>query len=518
MRYLLAALAAALIFAAQPAQAGLTVRTETGLVQGAVRDGVPAWLGLPYAAPPLAERRWRPPAPAPAWKGVRRAAAFAPACPQVGVSIPGEPPPRTSEDCLYLNIWAPPGARTKRAPVMVFIHGGGYANGATALPLYWGDRLARRGVVVVSLNYRLGVLGFLAHPELTAESAAGGSGNYGLMDQIAALGWVRRNIEAFGGDPERVTLFGQSAGATSISFLMAAPSARGLFQRVIGQSGGAFEPLQLAPGYFLARAERDGQAFAKAQGARSIAELRAMPLDQLLRGRFNASAHPIVEPAVLPYSPYEAYLTGRQAPVPALVGSNQQEARSLADVSGVTVASFQADLAKAWGPLPPSLSAGYPFSDDAGAKAARLDFERDLRFGWDIWAWARLQARSAQPVWLYRFTASPPFPAGSVRAGWGPSHFAELWYMFDHLDQEPWAWSTADRRLADTMAGYWVNFARDGDPNGPGLPAWPRFAGDEGPMQELGERIAPEAVTGLGPLRVFDATYDAVRGAPFGGG
>ncbi|MDQ0465473.1 para-nitrobenzyl esterase [Caulobacter ginsengisoli] len=509
------------LFVAAPAFADpLTVRTDAGMVRGVKTADTLAWLGLPYAAPPVGERRWRPPAPAQAWRGVRDAAAFAPACPQTGVSMPGEPPPRTAEDCLYLNIWAPndgKGAGGGRGlPVMVFIHGGGYANGATALPLYWGDRLARRGVVVVSLNYRLGPLGFLAHPELTAESGAGGSGNYGLMDQIAALQWVRRNIAAFGGDPQSVTLFGQSAGAMSISLLMASPRAQGLFQRAIGQSGGVFEPLQLAPGYRLPQAERDGQAYAASVGAGSLKALRALPVDKLLGGRAGQVSHPVIEPAVLPLSPYQAYVAGRQARVPILIGSNDEEGRSLVDLSRVTAAGFQADLTRAWGPLPPSLAAAYPFTDDAGARAARAEFERDLRFGWDMWAWARLQARGGGPVWLYRFTASPPFPADSVRAGWGPSHFAELWYMFDHLDQEPWAWTAADRRLADTMAGYWVNFARAGDPNGPGLPPWPRLAGDEGPMQALGDRVGPGPVTGLGPLRVFDATYDAVRGTPFG--
>lgn len=510
----LATLAALTLTAAFPAAAAdRAVRIDSGALAGkAAGKGVSAWLGVPFAAAPVGDRRWRPPGPVTPWKGVRAATAFAPACPQKGVSMPGETPPATSEDCLYLNVWAPDGAR--RAPVIVWIHGGGYANGATAMPLYAGDRLAARGAVVVTVAYRLGPLGWLAHPELTAES--GSSGDYGLMDQIAALEWVKRNIAAFGGDPGNVTIAGQSAGGMSVSMLMASPRARGLFRRAIGQSGGLFEPVQLAPRYQLAQAEKDGVAYGASVGADSLAALRALPADKLLEGRAGLVTHPVIGPGVLPRSPYDAYVRGEAAPVPVLAGYNAEEARSLSDLSGVTAASFTADLTRTFGPLPPPLVSAYPFTTDAEARRARGDLERDLRFGWDMWAWARLQARAGHPVWLYRFSARPPFPADSVRTGWGAGHFAELWYMFDQLDQEPWAWTTSDRRLADTMAGYWVNFARTGDPNGPGLPTWPAFTSDEGPLLDLGETIAPTQVPGLTGLRTFDTTYDAVRGRPFG--
>ncbi|MBC6982883.1 carboxylesterase/lipase family protein [Caulobacter sp. 17J80-11] len=503
---------ATLLLAAAPALAATTVRTESGRVRGVEADGIASWLGVPYAAPPLGELRWRPPQPARRWTSVRNARAFAPACLQEGVSMPGEPAPKVDEDCLYLNVWAPAhGAR--RAPVMVFIHGGGWTNGATALPLYWGDRLAARGVVVVSVNYRLGPLGFLAHPELSRESGVGASGNYGLMDQVAALQWVRRNIAAFGGDPGQVTIFGQSAGAMSVSVLTASPAARGLFHRAIGQSGGLFEPLNLAPQYMLAQAEKEGEAYAASVGAGSLAELRALPAARLLQGKARQISHPVVEPRVLPLSPYDAYVAGRQARVPVLVGYNAEEARALTDVTQITAANFGDKLTRAWGPLPPQITQAYPFTTDEEARRARVDLERDLRFGWDMWAWARLQQGRA-PVWLYRFDRRPPFPAGSVRADWGASHFAELWYMFDHLDQEPWAWSPADRALADAMAGYWVNFARTGDPNGPGLPAWAPFDGAASLCFE--DRPAPCDLPDRKTLSAFDAAYDAVRGAPFG--
>jgi para-nitrobenzyl esterase len=434
---------------------------------------------------------------------------------QNGVSIPGEPAPETSEDCLYLNIWRP-GTSGANRPVMVWIHGGGYTNGATALPLYWGDQLAHEGVVVVTINYRLGPLGWLAHPELTAESGRGSSGNYGLMDQIAALRWVQRNIEAFGGDPNNVTVFGQSAGAMAISLLMASPQAQGLFDRAIAQSGGVFEPAQLAPHYLFANAEQDGEAYATAHGAGSLAELREAPVEHLLEGAGRVS-HPVIEPYVLPRTPYEAYLAHSFVDVPLIVGANADEARSLTDVDTVTAETFAAEIERAWGTLPAPLIAAYPFTTDAEARAARLAFERDLRFGWDMWAWARLHAQtSAHPVFYYRFAQATPFPDEGPRAGWGAAHFAELWYVFDHLDQEPWTWSSADRRIADEMSRYWVNFAARGDPNRSGLPHWPAFTNEAPTQLEFAVQTRPATAPVDRQVQVFDAVYDAVRGSAFG--
>jgi para-nitrobenzyl esterase len=492
------------------------VRTEAGLVRGAEAGGIAAYEGVPFAAPPLGPLRWREPQPVQPWKGVRDATAFAPACMQLGVSMPGEPDPKTDEDCLYLNVWAPAKRPKGRLPVMVFIPGGGYTNGATSLPLYWGDRLAKRGVVVVTIAYRLGVLGFLAHPELTAESAHHSSGNYGLMDQAAALAWVKRNIAGFGGDPGRVTIFGQSAGAMSVSMLMASPLAQGLFQGAIGESGGLFEPLQLAPNYALGVAERDGVSYAKSVGAASLAELRRLPAANLLHGEGYKVAHPVVEPYALPLSPYDAFAAGKQARVPILVGWNAEEPRSLTDLSKVRAATFTEDIRKAFGPLPGAMIDAYPHADDAQAVQGRVGFERDLRFAWDDWAWARLQASAGPPVYVYRFERRPPFPSGSVRAGWGASHFAELWYVFDHLDQETWAWTAADRWLADAMAGYWVNFAKRGDPNGPGRAAWPRFQATDGAVLRLNDPIIAGPPPELATLKVFDGVYAQLRGAPFG--
>ena len=496
-----------------PAAIAAPAAVESGAI-GGVRDGsVVSYKGIPYAAPPVGPLRWREPQPVAAWAGVRSAKSFAPACMQTGVSMPGETPPKVSEDCLYLNIWAP--AQAKNLPVMVWIYGGGFANGSASMPLYWGDRLARKGVIVVTFGYRVGPFGFLAHPELTAESPYHASGNYGLLDQIAALKWVRRNIAAFGGDSGCVTIAGQSAGATSVSILMASPLAKGLFQRAIAESGGMFEPMQLAPDYQLANAERVGESYAQSVGAKSLAELRALPGASLLKGKAGVISHPVLDAYVMPRSPYDVFAAGEQNDVPILIGSNANEARSLiTDLDSVTAATFESGIIKHWGALPPQLYAGYPHATDAEAVRARLDFERDLRFGWDMWAWAGLEAAHGKnPVYYYHFTRNPPFPKNSVYADWGPSHFAELWYSFDHLNQEPWAWSRADRRLADGMARYWTNFARSGNPNEKGLPEWPRFTGDSPQMLYLDDPIHAGPIASLKTLEVFDAIYTQVRGA-----
>ena len=487
------------------------VRVESGAVEGTAKNGLTAYLGLPFAAPPLGELRWRDPQPVAPWEGTRQATSFAPACMQTGVSMPGETPPVTSEDCLYLNIWTPAKAGGKRLPVIVWIHGGAFKNGSASMPLYWGDRLAQRGVIIVSIAYRLGPLGFLAHADLTAESAHKSSGNYGLLDQIAALEWIRRNIAAFGGDPQRVTIAGQSSGAMSVSMLMASPRAKGLFHRAIGQSGGLFEPTKLAPSYLLANAEGDGKQYATSVGAASIGALRKLPVADLLGGKAGSVSHPVIEPYVLPAEPYEAFNSGAFNDVPVLVGFNADEARALVDVNAVKAATFAADIKRSFGPLPAPLMDAYPHVNDEQARQSRLDLERDLRFGWDMWTWARLQVQSGRnPVYFYYFEQKPPFPTGSVNAGWGASHFAELWYMFDHLDQDAWRWSAADRLLAKQMSGYWTNFAKIGDPNGDGLPTWPPFDGDD-TVLHLSDSVVIGGLPNRKNLQVFDAVYGGLR-------
>ena len=501
---------AALIFSRVTAASPVVI--DTGRLEGTTTNGLVIYKGVPFAAPPVGELRWREPQPVQPWKGIRSANEFAPACMQNTVSMPGEAPPPTDEDCLYLNIWAPrSGARS--LPVFVWIYGGGYNSGSASMPLYWGDRLARRGVIVVTIAYRLGSLGYLAHPALTRESPHHTSGNYGLMDQIAALEWVQTNIHAFGGDPRRVTIAGQSAGSMAVSMLMASPRAKGLFQRAIGQSGGLFEPLQLAPFYLLANAEHDGEQYAATLGARSIENLRRLPAKDLMTGAAGHITHPVVEPYNLPESPYDVFSAGRQNDVPLLLGSNAEEARALVDVGSVRAATFESDLRAAFGPLiSPRAMALYPHRTDEEAKVARLDIERDIRFGWDMWSWARLQAATGhKPVYYYYFKQKPPFPSSSIYAAWGASHYAELWYMFDHLSQEPWRWTAADERLADEMTTYWVNFVRTGNPNSSGLPYWTPYTQADPSVAYLGQPITFGHRENIEQLQAIDAAYEVLR-------
>jgi para-nitrobenzyl esterase len=432
---------------------------------------------------------------------------------QQGVSMPGETPPEVSEDCLYLNIWTPKAKAGTRLPVIVWIHGGGFTNGSASMPLYHGDAFARNGVIFVTIAYRLGPLGFLAHPDLTRESPHTSSGNYGLLDQIAALRWIQQNISAFGGDPSRVTIAGQSAGAMSVSVLMASPQAKGLFQRAIGQSGGIFEPTQLAPQFVMKNAERDGERYIASLGVTSVHELRRLPAETLLKGEAHAVSHPVIGHYALPLSPYEIFACGKQNDVPVLIGSNHEEARALINVSQVRASTFMSDIERAFGTLPTHLVEAYPHQTDEMAQQARLNFERDLRFGWDMWTWAKLQSKTGkQPVYYYLFKRRPPFPEGSVYEGWGASHFAELWYVFDQLDQTSWKWVEADRRIADAMSRYWTNFAKAGNPNDGKLPRWPTYQGADGNVLHFGEQPLIGNVPGIEKLEIFDAGYSALRG------
>lgn len=492
------------------AHAGPVAVTTMGRFEGAREHGVSIYRGIPYAAAPIGELRFKAPQPALASAGTRDVTRFAPACMQKGVSMPGEAPQAISEDCLYLNVWT--SGKAGKRPVMVWLHGGGFTNGSAAMPLYWGDALAKRGVVVVTVAYRLGALGFLAHPDLKTE--AGDTGNYGLMDQVAALRWVRDNIAAFGGDPDRVTIAGQSAGAMSVSLLMSTPEAHGLFSGAIGQSGGMFEPLNLAPGYRLDVALRDGEAYAKSLGVTSADDLRKLPAEALLADGANAVSHPVFGGAFLSQTPYEAYVSNTIADVPVLIGWNAEEARSLTHVDAITASGFADDLKRAFGPLPPAIFSAYPHATDSEAKIARLDLERDLRFGWDMWAWARLQTRKGGAAYVYSFDHGPPFPETSPYAGWGASHFAELWYMSGHLTQSDFDWRPRDYALESDMTGYWLAFIKTGNPNGKQTPPWYAFSVNAQVMH-LGAETQMGPVPSLTGLETFDAAYTDVRGTPF---
>ncbi len=485
------------------------VRTLSGLVEGVNEQGVRVYKGIPFAAPPVGDFRWRDPQPVAPWTGLREARSFAPICPQTGDSLPGAPSEPKSEDCLYLNLWAPAARPKAKFPVMVWIYGGGWTNGSASIPNYWGNRLARRGVILVTIAYRLGSLGFLALPELSAESPHHTSGNYGLLDQIAALKWVHANIGGFGGDARRVTIFGQSAGSMSMSILMCSPLAKGLFQRAIGESGGTFEPAKISSagaGFYLSGAERDGAKAAASLGAKSVAELRALPAEKV--NDAIGGSHWIIDGYVLPAEPYRIFQMGLQNDVPLLVGTNADEGLPFMDGVKTSVATFDNDVAKAFGPLPPALMAAYRPKTDAEAFAAFAHLQRDLRFGWDMRTWARLQSRSGhQPVFAYYFTHVPPYPAGSPYAHWGAGHWAEMRYVFDQLNLERWSWTPQDRRLAEAMADYWTNFAKSGNPNGANLPTWLPYDIQHERALELGDEIRMIDYPNLVPIGILDGLF-----------
>ncbi len=470
------------------------VVTESGQIESSQTAAIQSYKGIPYAAPPVGPLRWRPPQPAAQWRGVRKATSYSPACPQLG-SYPADAPQEpTSEDCLTLNIWAPAAKKIGKLPVMVWIHGGGLMNGSGSVPQYAGDRLAARGVVVVTINYRLGALGFLAHPGLNKESRHGGSGNYGLLDQIAALKWVNRNVAAFGGDPDRVTIFGQSSGSFSASMLVASPLAKGLFQRVIGQSGAVFEPVELDPYFTREGAAEAGAHFAKKAGARTLADLRRMPVESLLKTRFHPQFN--IDGHVLPKSPHDAYVSGTHNEVDLLIGTNADEGRYFFNTATVTTQNFGAVLGRTYPSLLLWAVGATPGKTNADARQAAVAFDTDMRFRWSMWAWARHALTSGNSrTYFYRFARQPAYRKGHPYFGLRATHGVELPYVFGNLDASAANWSSGDQELASTIQQYWTNFAKTGDPNGAGLSRWPMFDSEQGKVMNLDQpaRITPLA-------------------------
>jgi para-nitrobenzyl esterase len=472
------------------------IRVTGGLVSGsATPDGVRTYLGIPYAKAPVGELRWRAPEPPAAWTGVRDATAFQPLCMQPAAT-PGDalfsrvffrPVSPMSEDCLYLNIWTTAKAGSPPQAVMVWLPGGGFRGGSANDPLYDGARLARRGVIVVSINYRLWRFGFFAHPQLTAESGHGASGNYGLMDQIAALQWVQSNIAAFGGDPKHVTVFGQSAGSIAVSYLLVSPLARGLFQRAIGESGAGFAPSN--PGSILSRtlisladSEASGVRLASALGAADIETLRHKTADDILNVDPKVRAEltwPTLDGYVLPTSVDDVYAAGRQMNVPVLTGSNADEGSLFPSVA--TLDAYLARTHAMFGPLADAFLKLYPASDDTSAHDASEASVRDAFLGWANWTWVNEQARTGTaPAYYYYFERHPPAPPNEhfveeIGSRVGAYHGSELAYTFGNFIPDDWTWTADDRAFSTTIQSYWVNFAKTGTPNGPGLPNWPAF-------------------------------------------
>ncbi|MGA2748002.1 MAG: carboxylesterase family protein [Verrucomicrobiota bacterium] len=489
------------------------VRTEGGMAQGASENGLTVYRGLPFAAPPVGDLRWRAPQPAAKWEGVRQATKFGPS--PIQGSRKG---PAMSEDCLYLNVWTPAKSANDRIPVLVWIYGGGFSAGATSQSTCSGEKLANKGVVLVSIAYRVGQLGFLAYPGLSAETTNHISGNYGLLDLIAGLQWVRNNIAAFGGDPNKVTIFGESAGGIAVSMLCASPRAKGLFHGAISQSGGSFGPPRPTtfPGENLKRladAERAGEAYAKSAGVSSIAELRKIPPDQLPAGRGLGSSWPIIDGWVIPDDQYKLYTAGKYNDTPILLGYNSDEGASFSPPK--TPEDYIAGVKARYGKFADDLIKAYPVGSNTVPKTAR-DLSRDAAFGWQTWAWARLQAQTGKSkVFYYYFDQHPLYPEDSPRSGYGTPHGADVAYVFQHLDPGNPHTTKTDLEISDAMSTYWVNFARHGDPNGEGLPAWPAFSDSNPQVMYFNQSPHPGPVPSAESLKVLDA-YFAWRRTPEG--
>jgi para-nitrobenzyl esterase len=494
-------------------------QTEAGDIEGAWTDDrqVRVFKGVPYARPPVGDLRWRPPVPPEPWKGVRSTNAFGPRSIQFDrdhASISYFGPEAEDEDCLTLNIWtaAKDNAPEKR-PVMVWFHGGAYTIGSSSLPIFNGEALAKRGVVLVAINYRLGVLGFLAHPELSAESPHGASGNYGILDQIAALRWVRDNIAAFGGDPRRVTIFGQSAGSTSVNTLMASPLAHGLFHRAIAQSGGLMGPLGHSGGGSMIvkeEAEKFGAQYAKHLGVQSIAQMRALPANQVQLSWPASLGRPprtILDGWMLRESAYETYLAGRQNDVPLLAGSNATEGSTRP--APTDWEAYRKSIEEDYEDCAQMVLDCYGTADGPAETSRKLGGH--ITFNWQNWTQAREHARSGtSKVFAYYFDHAPPLPADMVCFENAPErlgvfHTAEIHYVFGTLKARPWPWQDIDHRISDILGSYWVHFAANGDPNGPGLPPWPVFEPQSERVQLLGANVR----SGEHPLRREFDMWDA---------
>ncbi len=471
--------------------ADVQVKTTAGVVRGSTLpdSAIRAFKGVPYAAAPVGELRWQAPRPAVAWQGVRDATTYGAACLQ-GKIFGDINFSDLSEDCLTLNVWTPAGRATDKLPVMVWIHGGGFQAGAGGEPRHDGEAFARKGIVLVTINYRLGAFGFLAHPELTRESGRNASGNYGMLDQVAALGWVKDNIAAFGGDPRNVTIFGESAGSFAVSALMASPLANGLFHKAIGQSGAFFPAggptLSLAP---LPASEQQGLKLAAALAADSLAALRAKPGADLLQAAMKMQPWfaPNLDGYFLPADVAGIYAAGKQSRVPLLAGWNADEIRSSVTLrkEKLTAQSFTAETRKRFGDQADAALKVYPAATDAEALESAASLASDTFIGYGTWKWIETHLQTAHvPVYRYSFDRKIPVPAGETVMGMpatsrdiGARHAGEIEYVFGALELSlpKVPWEPVDRKLSDAMTAYWANFARSGDPNGTGLPKWPRY-------------------------------------------
>jgi len=502
-----------------------TAKVTGGEVSGVIREGVASFKGIPFAAPPVGDLRWRAPQPVKPWEGVKAADAYAPGPMQSAmVALAMGASANLSEDCLYLNVWTPAKSADERLPVMVWIYGGGFISGLASIPLFDGTRLAQAGVVLVSITYRVGPFGFLAHPELSRESGKG-SGCYGIQDQVAALRWVKDNIAQFGGDPARVTIFGQSAGAISVNMLATAPAARGLFQRAISQSGGSMTPVKNGEALemslvSLPMAEKAGEQYLRKLGVDSIKAARALSASQIQGVETASEFHhammqmstkkavtgitfwPVADGDTLPGDGSELYEAGKFNDTPVLIGWNSDEGSMFVHAKA-SPEEFVTQLRANFGPPAEAMLTAYPHATAAEVFKTCKDIVRDVAFGWNTWTWAKLQTRMGKnKAFVYYFDQrSPASPDG-------PSHAAELGCVFRH----PKGWTGGPtpgnaQQLSDLMGAYWVNFAKSGDPNGPGLPAWPAFNEQDMMVMYFDDNSGARPMPHLDKLKAIDAYF-----------
>jgi para-nitrobenzyl esterase len=512
---------AAALWLASPAGAQVREADVTGgRVSGVAANGIVSFKGIPFAAPPVGASRWKAPQPVKPWTGVRQASSFATSCMQdASAAKLFNAPEGVSEDCLYLNVWTPAKSASESLPVMVWIYGGGFVLGQTSVPLYDGTKLAEKGVVIVSVSYRVGAFGFLAHPDLSRESGKG-SGNYGLQDQIAGLQWVKANIAKFGGDPNRVTIFGESAGGISVSMLAASPAAKGLFQRAISESGGSFGSakygneggVNVPP---LRVAEATGKKFLEKLGVTDIKAAREIPAEKIQAAQgpgLSASYWPVFDGDVLPGDQYELYQAKRFNDTPVLIGTNSDEG-ALFVQPGATVARFEKLVRDGFGPQADAILAAYPHSTDAEALTSTKGIFRESTFAWHTWAWAMLQTEKGKgKAFVYYFDHRTP------RSPNGANHGDEIAYVFKNLGGRaigvpgpPPPVRPEDTRISELMSSYWVNFAKNGDPNGPGLPVWPVFSASAQNAMVFDTMPGERPLPNMAQIKAFDGYYRWLR-------
>jgi len=477
-----------------------TIKVEGGAIAGTVNTAgdVHIFKGVPFAAPPVGNLRWKAPQPVAAWDGVKKCDAFG-ASPMQGSPspfgpwseeylIPKEP---ISEDCLYLNVWTGASSSKEKRPVMVWIYGGGFASGGTGCAIYDGEAMAKKGIIFVSVNYRVGIFGFFAHPELTKESPNHASGNYGLLDQVAGLKWVQKNIAAFGGDPNNVTIAGQSAGSMSVNCLVASPLCKGLFKHAIAESGASFVTSPIRGNVSLKMAEDDGAKLG------SLADLRSMPAADLMKKQ-TAYRSPIVDGYSMPQSIAETFAAGKQNDVDLLTGWNEDDGVIFGKPQ--TAAEFKAQADKQYGADAATYLQYYPASTDEEAAASQAKASRDNIFGVQNYTWANVQAgKSKHKVYLYHFTRRLPATGDYVK--YGAFHTGEVAYAYNNLDfVKRCPWQPVDRELAKDMSSYWANFIKTGNPNGTGLPEWPAYTTSDNTTMILGEKVEAKPLPGKAGL------------------